>query len=103
MAASSQSFLSHVSKIRRQFPEADRAELERYENENKTDEPAYQKLLLDKLYKAFLCRLDPWPDPVLRSLEGWNQHVYKVIQGRNEFEVTGTMKGWDRWTDLHKN
>jgi proline iminopeptidase len=102
MAASSKSFLAHVSKIRAQFPEADRAELERYENANKTEDPAYQKLLLDKLYKVFICRLDPWPDPVSRSLEGWNQHVYNAIQGRNEFEVTGTMKGWDRWADLHK-
>jgi proline iminopeptidase len=102
MAASSDSFLNHVSKIRAQFPATDRAELERYENANKTEDPAYQKLLLDKLYKVFICRLDPWPDPVSRSLEGWNQHVYNVIQGRNEFEVTGTMKGWDRWADLHK-
>jgi len=102
MAASSDSFLNHVSKIRAQFPATDRAELERYENANKTEDPAYQKLLLDKLYKVFICRLDPWPDPLSRSLEGWNQHVYNVIQGRNEFEVTGTMKGWDHWADLHK-
>ena len=102
MAASSDSFLNHVSKIRAQFPEADRAELERFENANKTEDPAYQKLLLDKLYKVFICRLDPWPDPVSRSLEGWNQHVYNAIQGRNEFEVTGTMKGWDRWAALPK-
>jgi proline iminopeptidase len=102
MAASSNSFLNHVSKIRAQFPATDRAELQRYENANKTEDPAYQKLLLDKLYKVFICRLEPWPDPVSRSLEGWNQHVYNVIQGRNEFEVTGTMKGWDRWADLHE-
>ncbi|MBB5060579.1 proline iminopeptidase [Granulicella aggregans] len=102
MAASSDSFLYHVSKIRAQFPESDRAELERYENANETEDPAYQKLLLNKLYKVFICRLDPWPDPVSRSLDGWNQHVYNAIQGRNEFEVTGTMKGWDRLADLHK-
>jgi hypothetical protein len=41
-------------------------------------------------------------DPVLRSLGGWNQHVYKVLQGRSEFEATGRMKGWDRWADLPK-
>jgi proline iminopeptidase len=102
MAASSDSFLNHVSKIRAQFPKAVLAELERYENANKTEDPAYQKLLLDKLYKVFICRLDPWPDPVQRSLDGWNQHVYNAIQGRNEFEVTGVMKGWDRWADLPK-
>ena len=102
MAASSESFVKHASKIRAQFPESVRAELEHYENANKTDDPAYQKLLFEKLYKVFICRLDPWPDPLQRCLDGWNQHVYNVLQGRSEFEATGRMKGWDRWDDLPK-
>jgi proline iminopeptidase len=102
MAASADSFVKHVSQIRSQFSPETRAELEFYEKADKTDDPAYQKLLFDKLYKVFICRLDPWPDPVSRSLGGWNQHVYHVLQGRSEFEVTGRMKGWDRWADLPK-
>ena len=100
MAASADSFVKHVSKLRAQFPADVRAKLEFYENANRTDDPEYQRLLFDKVYKIFICRLDSWPDPVLRSLEGWNQHVYKVLQGRNEFEATGRMKGWNRWDDL---
>jgi proline iminopeptidase len=102
MAASSESAIKHVSKIRAQFPEADRVELEHYENSGTTDDPVYQKLLIDKLYKIFVCRIDPWPDPVQRSIGSLNQHVYIAIQGRSEFEVTGVMKGWDRWADLSK-
>jgi proline iminopeptidase len=102
MAASADSFVKHVSKLRAQFPADVRAKLEFYENANKTDDPEYQRLLFDKVYKIFICRLDPWPDPVLRSLGGWNQHVYRVLQGRNEFEATGRMKGWNRWDDLPK-
>jgi proline iminopeptidase len=89
MAASADSFVKHVSKLRAQFPADVRAKLEFYENANKTDDPEYQRLLFDKVYKIFICRLDPWPDPVLRSLGGWNQHVYRVLQGRNEFEAMG--------------
>jgi proline iminopeptidase len=63
--------------------ESVRAELEHYENANKTDDPAYQKLLFEKLYKVFICRLDPWPDPLQRCLDGLNQHVYNVLQGRS--------------------
>jgi proline iminopeptidase len=100
MAASTDSFVKHVSKVRAQFPADVRAKLELYENAGKTDDPEYQRLLFDKVYKIFICRLDPWPDPVLRSLEGWNQNVYRALQGRNEFEATGQMKGWDRWNDL---
>jgi proline iminopeptidase len=102
MAASSDSFVKHVSKIRAQFPKSERAELEHYENANKTDDPAYQKLLFEKLYKIFICRLDPWPDPLQRCADGLNQHVYNVLQGRSEFEATGRIKSWDRWADLPK-
>jgi proline iminopeptidase len=102
MAASTDSFVKHITKIRSEFPADIRAELESYENANKTDDPAYQALLFEKLYKVFICRLDPWPDPVLRSLGGWNQQVYQVLQGRSEFEATGRMKGWNRWADLPK-
>jgi proline iminopeptidase len=102
MAASTDSFVKHVTKLRSQFPADVRAKLEFYENANRTDDPVYQNLLFEKLYKIFICRLDPWPDPVQRSLGGWNQHVYQVLQGRSEFEATGRMKGWDRWPDLPK-
>jgi proline iminopeptidase len=102
MAASANSFVKHVSKLRSQFSADIRAQLEYYENAKKTDDPAYQALLFDKVYKVFICRLNPWPDPVLRSLQGWNQHVYHVLQGRSEFETTGRINGWDRWADLPK-
>src|SRR5580700_3274182 len=72
MAASSDSFVKHVTKLRSQFPADVRAKLEFYENANRTDDPVYQNLLFEKLYKIFICRLDPWPDPVQRSLGGWN-------------------------------
>jgi proline iminopeptidase len=102
MAASTDSFVKHVTKLRSQFPAEVRAKLEFYESTNRTDDPVYQNLLFEKLYKIFICRLDPWPDPVQRSLDGWNQHVYKVLQRRSEFEATGRIKGWNRWADLPK-
>jgi proline iminopeptidase len=100
MSASSDSYLRHVSKIRAEFPEEIRMELARYEKAGTTSDPAYQKLLFEKLYKVFICRLDPWPDPLLRCVDGLNQNVYNAMQGRSEFEVTGVLKGWDRWADL---
>jgi proline iminopeptidase len=56
MAASADSFVKHVSKLRAQFPADVRAKLEFYENADKTDDPAYQRLLFDKVYKIFICR-----------------------------------------------
>ncbi len=102
MAASTASFVNYVQKIRAQYPKDLQETLARYEDSGQTDAPAYQELLMEKLYKQFICRLEPWPDPLERSLSGWNQRVYKAIQGRSEFEATGVMKGWDRWEDLHR-
>jgi proline iminopeptidase len=31
-----------------------------------------------------------------------NLHIYNVMQGPNEFSITGNFKDWDRWTDLPK-
>ena len=49
MAASADCFVKQVSKLRSQFPDDVRAKLELYENANKTDDPAFQKLLLERL------------------------------------------------------
>jgi proline iminopeptidase len=55
MAASTDSFVKHVTKLRSQFPAEVRAKLEFYESTNRTDDPVYQNLLFEKLYKIFIC------------------------------------------------
>ncbi len=54
------------------------------------------------VYGRHLCRLDPWPDSVVRAFKHVNPQVYGTMQGPNEFVVTGTFKDWDRWNDLSK-
>ena len=52
--------------------------------------------------KRHLCRLDPWPDPVVRSMKNAaeNPVPYQTIQGPNEFTFTGNLKNWDRTARL---
>ena len=46
-------------------------------------------------------RLDPWPDPVLRTIANLDgNQVYEVMNGPNEFTVIGTLKDWDRTASL---
>jgi proline-specific peptidase len=49
-------------------------------------------------YTRFVCRLDPWPEPLMRTLNNVmsNPVPYETIQGPNEFTVTGNLKDWDR-------
>ena len=46
---------------------------------------------------AFLCRIDPWPDCIMRT--GANIAASKsspVMNGPNDFTVIGNLKDWDR-------
>ncbi|GLK72323.1 hypothetical protein KHC23_00055 [Ancylobacter dichloromethanicus] len=72
------------------------------ENNGETDGAEYQDLITKYLYARYICRLDPWPDPVQRALEGINPDIYLTMQGPNEFLPTGNLKTWDRWADLSK-
>ena len=99
MTASVAAYVEHAQKVRAALPAADRATLDKFEKLNKTDDPAYQAVI-DRLYKQHLCRLDPWPEPVTRTFSKLNTHIYNLMQGPNEFSITGNFKDWDRWKDL---
>ncbi len=99
MTASIPSYVEHTRAIRAALPPADRATLDKYEKLNKTDDPAYQAVM-DKVYHAHVLSLKEWPEPVNRTFAKVNQHIYNLMQGPNEFLVTGTFKNWDRWNDL---
>jgi proline iminopeptidase len=102
MTASIPAYVQHAQALRAALPAADRATLDKYEKLNKTDDPAYQAVI-DKIYAAHVCRLpQPWPEPIQRIFGKANQHIYNLMQGPNEFVITGNLKTWDRWADLPK-
>ena len=47
-------------------------------------------------YKVHVCRLDPWPDCLNRTLEKLGHEVYEQMWGPSEFTVTGMLKGYER-------
>lgn len=46
-------------------------------------------------YKRHLCRLDPWPECLLRTFAGMGMPVYLAMWGPSEFTCTGTLKTAD--------
>ena len=99
MTASVRAYIEHAKVLRAEFSADDQATLDKYEKLNKTDDPAYQAVI-DKLYHRHVCRLDPWPEPLTRTFSKLNAHIYNLMQGPNEFSITGNLKNWDRWADL---
>lgn len=62
-------------------------------------DPAYEELMMD-FYREHLCRLDPWPDAMMRTMEKLDHGVYEYMQGPSEFTVTGTLRDYERTEDL---
>jgi len=70
------------------------------EAKGQTESPRYMELLLPNFYAKHLLRLDPWPEPALRSLGHINRPLYVLMQGPSEFRASGRLERWDRSGDL---
>jgi proline iminopeptidase len=102
MSASFADYGAYWRHLRDTLPEDVRTRLSALEATGRGDSEAYTDLLQRELYSRYICRLDPWPSPIQRSLSGLNTDIYRQLQGPNEFTPTGELKNWDRWADLHR-
>ena len=84
------------------LPDDAGAKMQALEALGRTDSDDYQDLVLD-FYRRHVCRVYPWPTPVQDSIEVVSRAIaYQVMNGPNEFTITGTLKGWDRSADLNR-
>jgi proline iminopeptidase len=88
MTAGIKSYLVYAEQLKQKFFSKD--DLKKYDSLNKLKEynsPAYQELLMNKLYGHVLCQTNPWPEPVLRAFKKANMSIYIQMQGVDEFHV----------------
>jgi L-proline amide hydrolase len=66
------------------------------ERSGETSTPEFQAAAME-FYKRHVCRVDPWPDHVVRSFEAMESDptVYGTMHGPTEFTVVGTIKDFD--------
>ncbi len=102
MSASIASYVKHINELRSTLPAATRALMDKYEAKGQYDAPEYQDVLMTDVYRRFFCRLEPWPEPLVRGFAHLNEKIYNLMQGPSEFIITGNFKNWDRWGDLHR-
>jgi len=100
-AANIPHLVSELERLRGALGPETIAMMQRHEAEGTIDHPEY-KGAIDVLNYRHVCRLQTWPDAVLRSLNDWNMGPYTAIQGPNEFCYTGSIKDWNRVPDLHR-
>jgi proline-specific peptidase len=99
-SASMPQFTAAAGELIDELPEPHRSTLQELGARGEYDAPAYQEAVME-FYRRHLCRLEPWPESVLKSaaeLDG-NQ-VYLTMNGPTEFDVIGTLRDWDRTADL---
>ena len=103
MTASISSYVKYVNELRGAMPPDINRAMKSFEDRGEYLDQEYQQLVMDHLYSKHICRLDPWPEPAMRSFEYLNAQVYNTMQGPSEFTVLGNFKDWDRWADLHRH
>ena len=95
-SASLPQFVAETTRLKTELPLEIYQTLQRYEALGDYHHPDYEAAVLE-FYKRHLCRLDPWPEPLLRSIDTLTGNiVYETMNGPNEFIVIGNLKKWDR-------
>jgi proline-specific peptidase len=95
-SASVSQFVSEAERLKAALPPEVHETLRRHEDAGELHHPEYEDAVME-FYKRHLCRLDPWPGPLIRSVENLEgNQVYETMNGPNEFYVIGNLKDWDR-------
>ena len=102
LASTSASIPEFVGEARRligAMPEPWRSTLIRLGARGAYDDPEYLQAVAE-FYRLHMCRIDPYPECVARSLSQLPNQVYLTINGPTEFDVIGHLRTWDRSADL---
>ncbi|MDT9689093.1 proline iminopeptidase-family hydrolase [Streptomyces sp. P9(2023)] len=91
--ASAPAYEAEARRLKDSLPAKVREVIDRCEAEGTTDDDAYMEATM-AFYQRWLCRLDPWPEHLMRSFMNWRPDVYEAMWGA-EWNVTGNLKDWD--------
>lgn len=81
-----------------EMPPDPRAVIEMHESCEVYDSPAYQEAMM-AYYRRHVCRMDPWPDCLMRMFERLAVPIYMAMWGPSEFTVRGSLRYVDK-TDV---
>jgi proline iminopeptidase len=91
-----------MGRLRSKLPKKIQALMAKYEKTGDYANPDYARAV-DYFYKKHLLRMKKWPKEVTTSLEyAASRKVYGIMNGPNEFTITGTIKDWDITNEIHR-
>lgn len=83
-----------MNRLCRELPPPFPAFLDQHAARGEFQHPEYLAAA-GEFYRRHLCRLHPWPAEVTYSIVHGNSPKYRVMNGPNEFTITGTIRDWD--------
>ncbi|MBI4202006.1 MAG: proline iminopeptidase-family hydrolase [Chloroflexi bacterium] len=95
--ASAAQYARETAVLKAQLSPETVAILRKHEAVGDYHNPEYEEAMME-FYTRHVCRLDPWPEPLMRTLNNVmsNPAAYETMQGPNEFTINGNLKEWDR-------
>ncbi len=81
------------------LPDAVRRTLDDHEAAGRVRAGAYRDAMR-VFYDRHLCRISPWPEPLVESLNKANVDLYFSMWGETEFRATGVLSAYDGATNL---
>jgi proline iminopeptidase len=100
-ALSIKRWVEDAAECRKQLPANVQETLSRHEREGTIDSDEYRQAA-EVFYRRHVCRLEPWPEAMARTLEGMGQAVYNTMWGPSEFHPTGNLLDYDRTARLNE-
>jgi L-proline amide hydrolase len=94
--ASIDAFVAGANELLDAFPAEVVDPIRAGERSGETSTPEFQAAVME-FYKRHVCRVDPWPDEVVRTFDAMESDptVYGTMNGPTEFTVVGTIAGFD--------
>lgn len=97
MMANIEEYNAYAEKLSSELPADILKEIKAFEEKGDFKDPRYMELLLEHYYPKHVCRLDEWPNAVLRSFDHGNDQIYNLMQGPSEMGIIGdaVLANWD--------
>jgi proline-specific peptidase len=87
---------AETKRLKSELPPEVYSTLQRYEAAGDYHHPEYKEAA-SEFYRRHMCRLNDWPEPILRSAATMTGNpVYETMHGPNELIWSGNLKDWDR-------
>jgi proline iminopeptidase len=92
--ASIPEFSKMVARLKSELEPATQSAIDRHEAAGMIYEPEYQAAIRT-WNETHLCRVRPWPTELVYAFQNMNTEVYGTLFGLSNFNIVGTIRGWD--------